>query len=120
VKRGTSRGRPGARLSMQHCAVALCLSALIAGCYVPDRQRLEESVREKIHVGMPIKTAAQTLHGMGIVCDSTVPYKGRISCSRVRERLWPSTCMERVILIVSAQDDIVRNTEVPPIGCTGL
>jgi hypothetical protein len=105
---------------MQRRAVAICLCALIAGCYFPDRQRFEKSVREMIHVGMPAKTAAQTLHQMEIECNGTVPYKGHISCTRVREGLWPSTCVEHVILTVSAEDGIVRNIEIPPIGCTGL
>jgi hypothetical protein len=106
---------------MKRIFITVITVACLAGCYVPNRERFERSVHETISNGMPLSEAVDRLATLHLACESTIATADhRLSCSRVRQRLWPSSCIERVILTTAAADNSVRVIEVPPIRCAGL
>jgi hypothetical protein len=106
---------------MKRTYIVVIITACLAGCYMPNRERLEKSANEAITIGMPLPQAIARLKQMKLACSGTVPASDhRLTCARVRQRLWPSSCIERVILTVSPIDGSVQAIEVPPILCAGL
>ena len=106
---------------MKRIFITVIIAACLAGCYVPNRDRFEKSIHDTISTGMPQSEAIDRLATLHLACDSTIPTADhRLTCSRVRQRLWPSSCIERVILTTSAADNSLRDIEVPPILCAGL
>ena len=106
---------------MKRIFIIVITAICLAGCYVPNREGFERSVHETISIGMPLSMAIDRLATIDLTCDSTNPtVDHRLTCSRVRQRLWPSSCIERVNLTTSATDNSVRVIEVPPIRCAGL
>jgi hypothetical protein len=99
----------------------LLLITALSACYFPNRERFEKEVDARVSVGMPLPGAIKRLAESHVGCDAATPAaNGLLSCSRVRQRLWPSSCIERVDLTVSAADNTVRAIQVPPIRCAGL
>lgn len=106
---------------MKRIFIIVITAVCLAGCYVPNTERFERSVHETISIGMPLSKAIDRLATIDLTCDSTNPTVDHLlSCSRVRQRLWPSSCIERVNLTTSAADNSVRVIEVPSIRCAGL
>lgn len=106
---------------MKRIFIILIITGCLAGCYVPNRARFEKSVKETIAIGMSSSEVIGRLGQMNLRCDTSRPDRdGRLTCSRVRQRLWPSSCIERVNLMFSPVDDSVRAIEVPSILCAGL
>src|SRR5450631_2510466 len=77
--------------------VAAGLSACLGACYFVNQPAFEASVRQQVVVGMPVATATKHLGDLKLACVGGNP----VDCSRVRQRLWPSSCIERVNLHVS-------------------
>ena len=93
-----------------------CISLLpLAACYAPDRQRLSAEVNGAVSAGMPLKAASEKLLAIGFDCSGGAP----VSCARIRQRLLPSTCVERVN-IYKNRDDLVEGVDIPNIVCTGM
>jgi hypothetical protein len=106
---------------MKRIFISVITAACLAGCYVPNREEFERSVHETISIGMPLSEAIDRLATLQLACESKIPTADhRLTCARERQRLWPSSCIERVNLRTSAADNSVRVIEVPPIRCTGL
>ena len=106
---------------MKRIFITVVTATCLAGCYVPNRERFEKSIHETVSTGMPLSEAIDRLATIQLTCDSTnAAADHRLTCSRVRQRLWPSSCIERVILTTSAANNSVRVIEVPPIRCAGL
>jgi hypothetical protein len=78
--------------------VIAALGACLSGCYFVNQPAFEESVRHQVAVGMLVATATQNLGDLKLACVGSNP----VDCSRVRQRLWPSSCVERVKLSVSS------------------
>jgi hypothetical protein len=96
-------------------SLAFSVTASLSGCYFVNQPAFESSVSKQVFVGMPLTTATKNLGDLGLSCDGGNP----VDCSRVRQRLWPSSCIERVMLTIwnSYSVDAV---DVRPILCTGL
>ncbi len=43
-----------------------------------------------------------------------------LTCARIRQRLIPSSCVEKVRLQFSQDGAVVRGTEIQPVVCAGL
>ena len=89
----------------------LCLSA----CYFVNQPAFESSVKSHVFVGMPVATAENNLRTLGLTCSAG----STVDCSRIRQRLWPSSCIERVNLTVSKSHTVER-LDIWPITCAGL
>ena len=99
----------------------ILIAATLVGCYVPNDRLWDSRVREKVTVGMPLDRALAQLHEMTIACESTMPSaSGTLRCSRVRQRLWPSSCIERVNLRIAPDTRKLEAIDIPPIVCAGL
>jgi hypothetical protein len=95
--------------------LAFGVTAGLSGCYFVNQAGFESSVNKHVAVGMPLATATKNLGALGLSCDGGSP----VDCSRVRQRLWPSSCIERVKLTVS-NSYAVEAVDIRPIICTGL
>jgi hypothetical protein len=73
------------------------ITADLSGCYFVNQPAFESSVNKRVSIGMPLTTATKNLRVLGLSCDAGDP----VDCSRVRQRLWPPSCVERVKLIIS-------------------
>jgi len=80
-----------------------------------NQPAFESSVRSLVAIGMPVSAATESLRAFGLSCSAGNP----IDCSRVRQRLWPSSCIERVKLTASDRHT-VENMDIRPIVCAGL
>ena len=96
------------------------LSVSIVGCYMPNQARLERQVSRAISTGDPLPQAVAKLSAQHFTCDSKPSSTGQISCSRLRQRLLPSSCVERVVMTVPTAASSVSAIEVRPIVCAGL
>jgi len=65
---------------------------------------------------MPLAAAVESLRAEGFSCSAQNP----VTCSRMRQRLLPSTCVERVNLYASSKTAAVDKIEVEPIACAGF
>jgi hypothetical protein len=95
--------------------LALSVAAGLGGCYFANQPAFESSVNKRVSVGMPLTTATKNLGVLGLSCDRGNP----VDCSRVRQRLWPSSCMEHVKLTIS-NSYAVEAVDIRPIVCAGL
>jgi hypothetical protein len=88
----------------------------IAGCYFPNQAAFESSVRKHVQAGMPVVAAVSNLRQMKMKCSGA----NVVTCDRLRQRLLPSSCIERVHLEVAQTSPIVEAVKVDPIICAGL
>lgn len=88
----------------------------IAGCYFPNQGAFESSVHKHVQVGMPIEVALSNLREMRMKCSGDKV----VTCDRLRQRLLPSSCIERVHLDVAQANPVVEAVKVDPIICAGL
>jgi hypothetical protein len=95
--------------------LAIGVTAGLSGCYFANQPAFESSVGKHVSIGMPLTTATENLGALGLSCDGGNP----VDCSRVRRRLWPSSCIERVKLTIS-NSYAVEAVDIRPILCTGL
>lgn len=89
-------------------------SVLLAACYTPDQSRLDDWVNQQVAVGMPLSVAISKLSRNGFECSGYNP----VDCARTRQRILPSTCIERVRLSHAAS--AVDRIDTSPIVCAGL
>jgi len=95
--------------------LAFAIGGGLSGCYFVNQPAFESSVNKQVTVGMPLTTATQNLGRLGLSCAGANP----VDCSRVRQRLWPSSCIERVKLTIS-NSHTVEAVDIRPILCAGL
>jgi hypothetical protein len=95
--------------------LALSVTASVSGCYFVNQPGFESSVNKRVSVGMPLTTATKNLEALGLSCDGGNP----VDCSQVRQRPWPSSCIERVKLTIS-NSYAVEAVDIRPIVCAGL
>jgi hypothetical protein len=95
--------------------LALSVTTSLTGCYFVNQPGFESTVNKRVSVGMPLTTATKNLDALGLSCDGDNP----VDCSRVRQRLWPSSCIERVKLTIS-NSYAVEAVDIRPIVCAGL
>ena len=100
-----------------HWALAVaCLTAALAGCYSPNQKAFEKEVHTLVQPGMPVSAAVAQLTQRGFNCTGEP-----ITCSRIRQRLLPSSCVERVNLEATGQSSsALLSVEIRPIVCAGL
>jgi hypothetical protein len=96
------------------CVPLFCLA--LTACYVPNQEQLVRSVHEKVTIGMPVATAVSALGVDGFACSGDTP----TDCSRIKQRLLPSSCIERVQLYSDPDSTLIRRVVVSPISCAGL
>jgi hypothetical protein len=89
---------------------------VLAACYSPNQPAFEASVQKQVKAGMPLGTAIENLGRLKLTCSGDNP----VTCDRIRQRLLPSSCIERVRLAVVRASNIVETVEIPPIACAGL
>jgi hypothetical protein len=100
--------------SVKWAALLIGISCLSA-CYFVNQPAFESSVNRRVFDGMPLATAKENLRRLGLTCNEGTP----VDCSRLRQRLWPSSCIERVQLTVSKSHE-VEHVDIRPILCVGL
>ena len=94
--------------------IALTICLTLTSCYTPNQEALVETVHKRVTVGMPISQAISALSKDGFDCSGSVP----VDCVRTRQRLLPSTCIERVRLQHKLWT--VDTIDIAPIACAGL
>lgn len=109
-----TRTCPRSSIAARSVTVA-CLALALLGCYTPNQQVLEKEVRNLARPGMPASAAVANLSSRGFECTGEP-----ITCSRIRQRLLPSSCVERVNLELADQSAVLRTIDVRPIACAGL
>jgi hypothetical protein len=114
---GTTRSLKQCRLHVAAAGLAVVLPSLMVGCYMPNQERLNSEARTLVHVGMPVPTAIARLNSAHFTCDPAV---GGLTCSRIRQRLLPSSCMERINLTQDTAAFAVMSIDPRPIVCAGL
>jgi hypothetical protein len=97
-------------------AIGACLSVFLSACYSPNQHMFERNVGKLVQVGMPVSMAMDRLSSRGFACNGNHP----ITCARLRQRLLPSSCVERVNLQPDDQESVLNRVDVPPIVCAGL
>jgi hypothetical protein len=91
----------------------------LTGCYTVDDQRFAAHVQTLVRPTMPLTNAIAALEDDGFTCHSMLPTPSK-TCSKARQRLLPSTCIERVNLLVSDKRTEVEQVEVQKIICAGF
>lgn len=102
------------------CAMFLlaCGAApMLAGCYTVDQDRHAASMHALLPQGVTVAEAVRRLQANGFACDGP---ETASTCGRTRQRLLPSTCIERVNLVVAPGTDALERVAVPPIVCAGF
>jgi hypothetical protein len=113
-----AKGRVPDDLVRLRTAIGACLSLALLGCYSPNHPALEKEVRSLVSVGMPVSTAVAHLTAHGFGCSGTP--NGQITCARIRQRLLPSSCVERVNLESGNPAAALSRLDIPPIRCAGV
>src|SRR5579859_1989847 len=96
--------------------IGACLPIVLSACYSPNQRTFEQEVRKFVQVGMPVPTAINRLSSRGFSCSGDHP----LTCARIRQRLLPSSCVERVNLQSDGKASLLTSVDVPPIVCAGL
>jgi len=89
----------------------------LCGCVGVNQDFFAAHMHALVRPGMPTADAVAALQGRGFSCDSRVAAPA-ISCTKERQSLLPSTCIERVNLLVATST--VTGIEVPQVMCAGL
>jgi hypothetical protein len=98
--------------------IGVCMLCL-AGCYTINDQRFSAHVQTLVQPDIPVDAAIAALQNDGFICDPMLPTPSK-TCSKIRQRLLPSTCVERVNLYVSDNRRKVEHVEVRKIMCAGF
>lgn len=104
------------RKELARVAGIVLVTGVLTSCYSPNQQKLEDDIRTLVYPGMAVSAAIAHLSSRGFACTGDHP----VTCSRVRQRLLPSSCVERVSLEPSDPRSAVRVVDVHPIVCAGL
>ncbi len=112
-----ARGPAHAAGPLRHLVVACGVASVLTGCYTVDQERFATSVRTLLPQGVTAGEAVRRLRADGFDCDGppTAP-----TCAKTRQRLLPSTCIERVDLAVVPGTDALESVVVKPIVCAGF
>jgi hypothetical protein len=111
------RERDSARIKAVGCtALYVLLSAALTSCYSQNQQRLDKEIRGLAYPGMTVPTAIDHLSSHGFACEGDHP----LSCSRIRQRLLPSSCVERVNIDPAERAAVLTVVDVRPIACAGF
>jgi hypothetical protein len=105
--------------SMTKLLLAVICAVCIAGCYTVNNERFAGHVQTLVEPGIKMDTATRRLEADGFSCGPAAPTPSR-TCAKTRQRLIPSTCIERVNLYTSGNSAIVERIEVPHIVCAGF
>ncbi|MCS0660700.1 hypothetical protein [Massilia terrae] len=97
---------------------AACVLGL-TGCYTVNNERFAEHARSLVEPGIAMDAAIRQLEADGFSCSPAAPTPSR-TCAKTRQRLLPSTCIERINLYSSVNSVKVEQIEVPQIVCAGL
>lgn len=89
-------------------------SVLLSACYSPNQPQFEDWVNHQIAVGIPLSVSISKLSEEGFECSGYNP----VECVRTRQRILPSTCIERVRL--SHAGSTVDKIDISEIVCAGL
>ena len=92
------------------------LSIFLSACYSPNQRVFEQNVGELVQVGMPVSIAVDRLSNRGFACNGNHP----VTCGRIRQRLLPSSCVERVNLQEDDRASVLTGVDIRPIVCAGL
>ena len=90
--------------------------AALVSCYSPNQQKLDKELQTLVHPGMAVSTAVDRLSSRGFACDGDHP----LTCTRIRQRLLPSSCVERVNLEPGDRASTLTVVDVRPIACAGF
>ena len=94
----------------------VCMVASQIGCYTPNQRTFENLVHQRVSVGMPVATAVSNLLAIHMQCSGAGP----ITCDRIRQRLLPSSCLERVVLGNSPAGSLLSKIwKIRSIICAG-
>lgn len=96
-------------------ACALCLT----GCQGVNNERFSSHVNTLVQAGLTMDAAVRRLEADGFACGPAGPAPST-TCTRTRQALSPSTCIERVNLIASANSATVARVDIPAIACAGF
>ena len=113
-RRVVSTIRTSRRLIVAKVLAVACLTGALAGCYSPNQKAFEREVHTLVQPGMPVSAAVAHLTQRGFDCTGEP-----ITCSRIRQRLLPSSCIERVNLQAAGSTALLF-VDIPPIACAGL
>ncbi len=97
-------------------ALGVFFSVTLSSCYVPNQHRLDNELRALVYPGMAVSTAIDRLSSRGFACEGDHP----LTCARIRQRLLPSSCVERVELEPGDRASFLRVVDVRPIVCAGF
>jgi hypothetical protein len=99
--------------------IFLVFGLTLAGCYTLSQERFVATVTAMVAPGLPLAQATERLAGAGFECDwrSSAP---AITCTRTRQSLLPSTCIERVNLTPDSAIHAVAKVAIAPVMCAGF
>lgn len=97
----------------------LGMSVALSACYTVDQARYNSFVLDTVRPGLPMAQAAGHLAEEGFHCSGATT-AASLTCTRVRQSLYPFSCVERVTLLRRAGTNTVGEVEIPPIACAGL
>jgi hypothetical protein len=100
-------------------ALSACLSACLSGCYTVDNERFVSHVHALVSPGMKVADAAHRLEADGFTCDAR-SMAGALTCTKTRQRLLPSTCIERVNVAPPDPAAKAERIDIEPIVCAGF
>jgi hypothetical protein len=100
-------------------ALSASVAASLSGCYTVDNERFASHIHVLVSPGMRVADAMHRLEADGFSCD-TRSMAGAVTCTRTRQRLLPSTCIERVNLAPPDPAAKAERIDVEPILCAGL
>jgi hypothetical protein len=99
--------------------LALGFILSVAGCYTPNDEMLKRDVGVRIKRSMGMQAAVDALQDDGFYCQANST-SFKTECSRIRQRLLPSSCIERVNLTSDEGKGKVDNIDVERIVCAGF
>jgi len=89
---------------------------LATACYAPEQRRLEREIHKLVTPGMPGAVAMKKLESAQFSCTGTDP----MTCARIRQRVLPSSCVERVNITLDKAAFTVKTIDVAPTLCAGM
>src|SRR4051812_38511648 len=95
--------------------LGMVCSCLLSACYVPSQAVFERSVNKRVHLDMSVATAQENLRKLRLVCQRQ---GDQLDCTRPIEGVL-RTCIQRVVLMPSDPQGILKKIEVRPIACFG-
>ena len=84
-----------------------------------DNQAFRSELTEIVFPNMPLLKAKERLAKAGFACDER-SYAPEISCTRVRNNISLSSCVQRVNLTTDTEQQTVLAVKPKEIVCTGM